>query len=146
MDAAVTRKCEKPVCDSAEPCAVEADQALAPPAAKRTKAKTRTPKPRQTVILNAGPAEATPAPTVAPAAPSAEAAPAVTTGQAVKTGLGEVHWQKQEAAGILDGRESLFLKVWNAISSFQMPKAPARPKAPKKQPATEVDPYADLFG
>ncbi|KIL96669.1 hypothetical protein CCC_01932 [Paramagnetospirillum magnetotacticum MS-1] len=46
----------------------------------------------------------------------------------------------------MDGRESLFLKVWNAISSFQTPKAPVRPKTPKKRPEAELDPYADLFG
>jgi hypothetical protein len=138
----VTRKCGKPVCDNAASCAADTERAPPPSAARR--AKARTPKPRRSDLRDADPTDIVTAPP--PPAPAVEAAPAVATGQSVKTGLGEVHWQKREEAGILDGRESLFIKIWNAISSFRTPKAPVRPKTPKKRPEAELDPYADLFG
>ncbi|RAU23457.1 hypothetical protein CU669_04875 [Paramagnetospirillum kuznetsovii] len=141
MDAAVTRKCGTSACDNANSCASDTERTPSPSAAKRAKAKT--PRPRRAHLQDADPVVTAPVPAIE-AAPVVDTAPTATTAQSVKTGLGEIHWQKRDA-GILDGRESLFLKVWNALSSFQMPKAPLRPKAPKKRPETEIDPFADLF-
>ncbi len=70
--------------------------------------------------------------------------PAMTAVPPVKANMGEVHWQKRSSS-ILDGRESLFLKIWVLISSFPMAKAEGCPRPTKKSAAEDADPYADLF-
>jgi hypothetical protein len=140
-----TKKCAKQGCEVAETCAVGTEASGPVPTPKRTRVRSKAaPRKRPDVEksqpeLSTEPPEELPSTSESPE-PSALAASLCSA----KPNLGEVHWHKQDS-GILDGRESLFLKVWNVVSSFRRPKFQPLPQPAKKQAVEDTDLYSDLF-
>jgi hypothetical protein len=141
-----TKKCVKQGCEVAETCAVGAEASVPEPTPKRTRTKSKAaPRKRPNLEIPAQPELSAEPPGELPAA-SEVPVPSVHASSVclAKPNLGDVHWHKQDS-NILDGRESLFLKVWDVVSSFRRPKSETRPVPAKKQAVEDDDLYSNLF-
>jgi hypothetical protein len=139
-----TKKCVKQGCEVAETCAAGAAISVPTPKRTRTRSKAASRK-RPDVEKSAQPELSAEPPGEVPSASEALAPTALASSLcSAKPNLGEVHWHKQDS-NILDGRESLFLKVWDVVSSFRRPKFEPRPQPAKRQTVEDNDLYSDMF-
>ena len=133
-------------CEIAETCAVGPDASASIPTPKRPRVKSKTAPRKQPDAEKSAQSELSAEPPRELPSASKAPAPSVLASSlcSAKPNLGEVHWHKQDS-NILDGRESLFLKVWDALSSFHLPKFGTRPQPVKEQAVEDDNFYSDLF-
>jgi hypothetical protein len=141
-----TKKCVKQGCKVAETCAVGAEASVPVPTPKRNRARSKAASRKQPEVEKSAQPELIAEPPGELPSASEALAPSVLASSlcSAQPNLGEVHWHKQ-GSNILDGRESLFLKVWDVVSSFRRPKFETRPQPVKKQAVEDDDLYSDLF-